>query len=195
MNSYLRATLNAKDVRTAYNVLNQYRLMVEAFLRSGQHASALSAATYLKYYAHVSYDLNLPFVTETIAYDVGALCQLACDLGLAEEDSLLAILLELDRPTPGQDRGLKGVRKAQVKLGAYYLMIGAEGKARRIHADMASEPAERIRAIRVELERVETKDFWEIIDRGRNFEYMPPVQKAAMAQFFAWFEAPRRAGA
>ena len=32
MNSYLRATLNAKDVRTAYNVMNQYRLLVEALI-------------------------------------------------------------------------------------------------------------------------------------------------------------------
>jgi hypothetical protein len=190
MNSYLRATLNAKDVRTAYNVLNQYRLLVEALLKGG-HSAAVSAVAYLKYYAHIGYDLNLPFVTETIAYDVGALCQLAHDLGLLqEEDALLSIFLELDRPTPGQERGLKGVRKAQVKLAAYYLTTGAEEKARRIHADMAGEPAERVRAIRTELERVETKDFWEIIDRGRNFEFMPPAQRTAMAQFFAWFEAP-----
>ena len=190
MNSYLRVTLNAKDVRTAYNVLNQYRLLVEALLRGGRHAAAVSAVTYLKYYAHIGYDLNLPFVTETIAYDVGALCQLAHDLQLTrEEDALLGIFLELDRPTPGQERGLKGVRKAQVKLAAYYLTTGGEDKARRIHADMAGEPPERVRAIRVELERVETKDFWEIIDRGRNFEFMPPPQRAAMAQFFGWFEA------
>jgi hypothetical protein len=189
MNSYLRATLNAKDVRTAYNVLNQYRLLVEALLRGGKQAAAVSAVAYLKYYAHIGYDLNLPFVTETIAYDVGALCQLAHELELAkEEDALLAIFLELDRPAPGQDRGLKGVRKAQVKLAAYYLTTGAEDKARRIHADMAGEPAERVRAIRSELERVETKDFWEIIDRGRNFEFMPPPQRKAMAKFFAWFE-------
>ena len=196
MNSYLRATLNAKDVRTAYNVLNQYRLLVEALLRKGRHAPALSAARYLHYYAQVSYDLNLPFVTETIGYDVGALCQLAHDLGLKEEDDrLLGIFLELDRSTtPGQDRGLKGVRKAQVKLAAYYLVVGADEKAQRIYADMANEPPERVRAIRSELERVETKDFWEIIDRGRNFEFMPPPQKAAMNRFFAWFEEPRAAG-
>ena len=29
MNTYLRATLNARDVRTAYNVLNQYRQLAE----------------------------------------------------------------------------------------------------------------------------------------------------------------------
>jgi hypothetical protein len=189
INSYLRATLNAKDVRTAYNVLNQYRLLVEALLRGRHHEAAVAAGNNLKYYAHVSYDLNLPFVTETIGYDVGALCQLAHDLGFEkDEDALLGIFLELDRPTPGRERGLKGVRKAQVKLAAYYLAAGAEAKARRIHADMAGEPPDRVRAIRSELERVETKDFWEIIDRGRNFEFMPAPQKAAMARFFEWFD-------
>ncbi len=191
MNSYLRATLNAKDVRTAYNVLNQYRLLIEALLRGNHGAPALSAAAYLKYYAHVSYDLNLPFVTETIAYDVGAVCQLARELRLEkEEDTLLGIFLELDRPSVGHELGLKGVRKAQVKMAAYYIMTGDVDRARRIHADMAGEQAERIRTIRSELERVESKDFWEIIDRGRNFEFMPPPQKAAMARFFEWFEKP-----
>ena len=45
MNSYLRATLNARDVRTAYNVLNQYRLLVEAMLRQGNGAAAPSRAS------------------------------------------------------------------------------------------------------------------------------------------------------
>ncbi len=53
---------------------------------------------------------------------------------------------------------------------------------------MEHDPPERLNSIREELERVETKDFWEIIDRGRNFEYMPPEQKAAMRRFFTWFE-------
>src|SRR6185369_14230909 len=193
MNSYLRATLNAKEVRTAYNVMNQYRLLVEAFLRKGRGQAALQAVRHMKYYAHVSYDMKLSFVTETTAYDVGALCQLASELGLPDEVGILDELLELDRPSPerGQETALKGVRKAQVKLAAYYLDVGQEAKARRIQADMAGEPADRLRAIRDELERVETKDFWEIIDRGRNFEFMPPPQRAAMGQFFAWFDELR----
>jgi len=36
---------------------------------------------------------------------------------------------------------------------------------------------------------VETKEFWEIIDRGRNFEYMPPRQKEQMARFFTMLDA------
>ena len=65
---------------------------------------------------------------------------------------------------------------------------GMEEKARLISRDMDHEPPERLRSIREALERVTSKDFWEIIDRGRNFEYMPKSQKKAMKKFFAWFE-------
>jgi hypothetical protein len=192
MNSYLRATLNAKDVRTAYNVLNQYRLLVESLLRAGNGPRALAAVGHMRYYGNVSYDMKLSFVTETVAYDVGTICQIAHELGVDEEEALLDAFLELDRPSPerGQEQALKGVRKAQVKLAAYYLTAGEETKARRIHRDMAAEPRHRLAAIREELERVETKDFWEIIDRGRNFEFMPPRQKAAMTVFFSWLDTP-----
>ena len=189
MNSYLRATLNARDVRTCYNVLNQYRLLVESMLRAGQGSMATASVEHLKYYAHVSYEMKLSFVTETIAYDVGALCQLAHELGAKEEREVLEIFLKLDRPghEEAQEQALRGVRKAQVKLAAYYVAAGHEEQARRIQTDMLSEPAARLRTIRMELERVETKDFWEITDRGRNFEYMPPAQRAAMQEFFSWF--------
>jgi len=40
--------------------------------------------------------------------------------------------------------------------------------------------------IRSELEGVEEKDFWEIIDRGRNFEFMPASQRERLPGFFAW---------
>ena len=48
-----------------------------------------------------------------------------------------------------------------------------------------SEWNARMTSIREQLTRVETKEFWEIIDRGRNFEYMPPKQKEQMAKFYA----------
>jgi hypothetical protein len=190
MNSYLRATLNAKSVRTAYNVLNQYRQLVEAMMRKGHASAAAAAVHHMQYYGHVSYDMKLPFVTETVAYDMGTLCEISHELGIAEEEEVLDTFLELDRATArrGQERALMGVRKAQVKLAAYYLIHDERDKARLIYRDMENDPSDRLMAIRQELERVETKDFWEIIDRGRNFEYMPPTQKDAMRRFFTWFE-------
>jgi Predicted membrane protein (DUF2254) len=189
MNSYLRAALNARAVRTAYNVLNQYRLLVEAMLRQGQLEAAQDGVRHMLYYGRTGFDMSLGFVTETVAYDVGALCELAH--GLCEgaiDDEMLTLFLELDQPlTLGkQQHHLQGVRKAQVKLACYYLSVGDEARARRIADDMREEDPDRLRAIRDQLAEVESKDFWEIIDRGRNFEYMPPAQKARMDQFFAW---------
>ena len=190
MNSYLRATLNARDVRTAYNVLNQYRLLVEALLRLGRGKAALDAVSHMKYYGHVSFDMKLTFVTETVAYDISALCEYAHALGAGQEDDMLKNFLELDRPlrVRSQESALLGVRKAQVKLAAYYLHKGEEHKARMISDDMATEPKDRLLAIRHSLEKVTSKDFWEIIDRGRNFEYMPDAQRAQLSTFFSWHD-------
>lgn len=190
MNSYLRATINAREVRTAYNILNQYRLLVEAMLRQGHGKQAIEGVKHMQYYGHVSFDMKLTFVTETIAYDVSALCQYGHELESDVEQRMLDYFLELDRPLAvrGQEKGLLGVRKAQVKLAAYYLLEGEKDKARLIADDMSGEPPERLLAIRAELERVTSKDFWEIIDRGRNFEYMPPRQRIKMAEFFGWLK-------
>jgi hypothetical protein len=188
MNSYLRAALNARDVRTAYNILNQYRLLVEAMLRHGSPRAAVEGVRHMFYYGHVSFDMKLTFVTETVAYDVSALCQVANELGLPEEDEMLRMFLELDRPlrVSSQETALLGVRKAQVKLAVYYLSQGSEAKARLIAKDMQAEPAERLTAIRRALETVTSKDFWEITDRGRNFEFMPENQRSRLPEFFAW---------
>src|SRR5690606_24318585 len=118
MDSYLRATLNSRDVRTAYNVLNQYRLLIEAMLRQGNGAAALDGVKHMKYYGHVSFDMKLTFVTETVAYDISALCEFAHELQSPQEVTMLENFLELDRPlrVRSQESALLGVRKAQVKL-------------------------------------------------------------------------------
>jgi hypothetical protein len=188
MNSYLRATLNARDVRTAYNVLNQYRKSVEAMLVARRLDAALEGLRHMIYYGHVSFDMKLTFVTETVAYDVSTLVQAAHELGVTEEGPMLEAFLELDRPlrAQSQESALVGVRKAQVKLAAYYLSHGLDARARTIADDMAHEPPARLAAIFESLSKVTTKDFWEIIDRGRNFEYMPEAQRNTLPKFFGW---------
>ncbi len=199
MNSYLRAALNARAVRTAYNVLNQYRLLVEAMIRGSAEDLAIAGVRHMIYYGRTSYDMQLGFVTETVAYDVSALCEFAHSHkphattlvdhgpGTKLDERMLEMFLELDQPLRAkkQEAGLQGIRKAQIKLACYYLLAGAHDRVKRIADDMAGEDPERLAAIREQLSRVESKEFWEIIDRGRNFEYMPPRQKDQMERFFA----------
>jgi hypothetical protein len=189
-NSYLRATLNAKDVRTAYNILNQYRQLAEAVVRGKWHDKAVEVAGYIKYYGHVSYANKLAFVTETVAYDLCALCEVAHAAQSPVEGKILQTFLEVDQPAGEgdvQETGLRGVRKAQVKLATFYLVSDAEPLARRIFDDMKNERPERLKSIRDELMAVESEDFWEVIDRGANFDYLPPERKAALKTYFGWF--------
>lgn len=189
-NTYLRATINQNDVRTAYTILNQYRMMAEALLNAGDGATALAIANHIKYYGHVSYQKKLGFVTETVAYDLGSLCEVAHELTANIEDPLLDVFLDADPANAVgevQETSLRGVRKAQLKLATFYLAKGAEELARRVWEDMAEESAERLRSIRDELLAVQSKDFWEISDRGGNFDYLAPERKDMLRIFFNWF--------
>jgi hypothetical protein len=188
-NTYLRATLNAKDVRTAYNVLGQYRVFAEYLLKQSEHALATEVATYFKYYGQLAFGMGLPFVLETAAYDLCTLNELAFDVRSPERGRLLKVFLQVDKEseTNVQEAALRGVRKAQVKLATYYLHRGDEAAAREIYEDMREERPERLASIRDELLQVQAKEFWEVIDRVQNFDYLPPDRKEMIARFFSMF--------
>jgi hypothetical protein len=140
--------------------------------------------------------MGLGFVTETAAYDLGALCELACELDAPVHDRLLGTLLEIDKEaeTSAEEKALRGVRKAQAKLATYYLSRGMVARARQIYDDMAQEATERLRSIRDEMLSITSKEFWEITDRGTNFDYLDELRKAKLREFFDWFPALAASG-
>jgi hypothetical protein len=188
-NTYLRTTLNKQEVRTAYNVFNQYRLLAERAIDAGQVALVGEVAFYFKYYGQIAHGMDLGFLTETVAYDIAALCEHAFAQKSPAHDRVLKVLLELDKEaeSQSQEKMLRGVRKAQAKLASFYLGAKAEAPARRIFEDMRDERPERLRSIRDELLRIEAKDFWEVIDRGTNFDYIDAARKEQLKIFFSWF--------
>jgi hypothetical protein len=188
-NTFLRATINARDVRTAYNVLNQYRLFGETLLDYGDGSRAVEVARYFKYYGRLSFDQKQPFVLETVAYDLCTLNEIAFDRNSRVRRDILRIFLEVDKESESeiQEASLRGVRKAQLKLATYYLLKGDEAAAREVHRDMLQEKPERLASIRDELLSIQSREFWEISDRGQNFDYLTPERKARMLMFFDWF--------
>jgi hypothetical protein len=194
-NTYLRATVNQRDVRTAYNVLNQYRLLAEAALRKGKTDIALETARRFKYYGQLGFGMGLPFVLETAAYDLCTLNELAFDIESPCRHELLGVFLEVDKEAEEGhelDSSLRGVRKAQIKLATYYLLKGATDMARAIFEDMRGEQALRLDSIRTEIEAITSREFWEVSDRGVNFDYLEPSRRAMLGTFFGWFEHSRQ---
>ena len=192
-NTYLRGAINAHDVRSAYNILHQYRLLGERLLSARWDDEVVEVATYFKYYGLTANAAGLPFVNETAAYDLCALCEKAHLAEFPLEQKLLAIFLEVDKQpeTETQELSLRGVRKAQIKLATFYLDRDQEALARQVFEDMEHERLERLLSIREEMEAVVEEDFWEVIDRGYNFDYLEPRRRKQIQKFYSWFRGIR----
>src|SRR5262249_27218235 len=95
-NTFLRAAINRADVRTAYNVSHQYRLLAQSLLDRREGAHTLAIARHFHYYGLLSYGARLPFLLETVAYDLCALNEVAHARRAPVTDELLAIFLRVD---------------------------------------------------------------------------------------------------
>ncbi len=201
-NTYLRATINANDIRTAYNILHQYRQLGEALLNESakrhEEGSAdaelvesrgVEITRFMRYYSGIAFGRGMSFITEVIAYDVGTLTELAFHLGNPCHRDLLQTFLRVDdtAETSVQEKTLRGVRRAQVKLGATYLAYGRPDLADEVANDMREEPVHRLRSIWQELMALDAREFWEVNDRGTNFDYLTPDQKSQLPSFFGRF--------
>lgn len=188
-NSYLRAAINARDLRTAYYVLQQYRLLCEAVMKAGRTDVALQIVNHFRYYGQQAFNQSQGFLLEVVAYDVAQIVEFAVTSGHEGAGALVDLFLEIDRAEHGtdQEERLRGVRRCQVQLATFFLERGDEVTARRIFADMQNEQADRLIAVRDELLADERPQYWEFTDRGVNFSYLPPNRRMFVAPFFAWF--------
>lgn len=189
LNTFFRFAVNERDVRAGYNLLNEYRLLAEALLHTPEHAVAVEVAQFVQTYGQLGFQARIPFLLETAAYDLCALLEAAHDAGAPEHDALLAVLLSVDMapdPATERDPSLRGVRKAQIKLATYYLSRGEERLARQIWTDMSSEEPSRVRSLIEEIRRTTQEEFWEISDRGTNFDWLSEARRAHLDTFAAW---------
>jgi len=196
-NSCLRATINGRDLRLAYYVLDLYRQVAEDLVERGDEENVIQIGQFMRYYGQISYDAGLGFLLETVAYDLSRLIDRAQELNSPATDPLLVIFLEVERPEEpthdGEDR-LLAVRRIQAQLAAALLSRGDTKHANQIRLDMQSERPERLRIIQRELMEEERAEYWEFSDRGVNFAYLPPEQRPFLEAFFASFTPPLSGG-
>jgi len=192
LNSYLRSAVNAGDVRTAYYLLHQCRGVLETLLEEGLEERAVRMAGHLRYYGLVAYARDVPFLVETLAYDLALVTEQAFETRSAAAPALLDVLLQVDKEggSPLQETSLRGVRRAQAQLAARRLARGDAASAERIREDMRGEDRERLASVRDELLAAEEARFWEFTDRAANFSWLPPELRKHVEDFFAGFEPP-----
>lgn len=187
-NTFMRSGVNNGNIKLCCRVLNDYRKLIENIMRSGKMGEeVVTGVQYMTYYAHIAYVKQVYFIAEIVAYDIAMICETAYLMKADYQDQVVALLLEVDEvpDDKAQLETLRGVRKAQIKLATFYLCNGETALATRIRQDMAEEPPERLESIKNELESVQSATFWELEDRGYNFEFLPPERKAQLENFLA----------
>ena len=191
LNTDLSRSITVRDVRTAQNVLAEFRRFAcEVLIAAGEFELVKELADWLQYYARISFEIGETFVTEAAAHDLADMIILAHTAGAENQDAMLDILLQVDRVPgglTGQESALSGVRKAQLKLATYYLSCGDIERAHRIFDDMKHESRERLRTIHLELADLADPEWWEITNREINWDYLPELQKRQLPVFFSWF--------
>jgi hypothetical protein len=195
-NTLLRATINEEDVRTGFNILNQYRKLAERLVDAGEDNLVLEIVNHFKYYGLLAKELKgMYFILETAAHDLCDINKLAYNKCLSKRVEILDIFLTVDMPLEGEKEvSLRGIRKAQIRLAVYYLSRksgDAVKLARKIYTDMLEElhrpeGFQRTFGMIREL-KYSRKDFWEINDREYNFNYCPPEEKKHLQEFLNWF--------
>ena len=188
-NSYLRESINTRGVRSAYYVLNEYRGLAEATLMAGMDEAVLEVAERLKFYGHVAFAASLGFLLETVAQDIGDLLEQAHQRSAPCHDALLALFLTVDRAdgvNRVQEQSLRGVRVAQVKAAAYYLLADAPELAERVVDDLRSESPARLLAIRELIEGTVDPEWWEVSNRFRNFAFLAEDRRAMLPRLYGW---------
>jgi hypothetical protein len=181
-NTFIRLTINRGDVRSVFTLFHQYRRLAEG-IAADDPARLERAAFHFQYYAEAALAAKLPFVVETIAHDLGHLVRHAWAQGHPRRDALLARMAAFDAGMAGPP--LPGVRKAQAIVMAGFLTAGdAEAAAPLAAVLRATDPALR-RRIAADLAGTESERYWEVNDRRVNLDFVPPPERAALAEFFA----------
>jgi hypothetical protein len=179
MNSLIRASLNARDARTSYHLLSQYRTIIEVLLDIGYEQTAMTASAHLASYGRLAFSTNQPFILEVAAFDLATLIKHAHKHNPAILEDLMSEFLELDQQIryEADEETLVGVRRAQKQVASYFLEQGEDKLVGAIVDDLRLERPDRLQRIADHLKEEDQEMFWEFTPRGINFNYLEPKMR------------------
>ena len=192
-NSYLRTMLNAGDIRTTYYLFGQYRLLAESLLGTPYQASVLEIARYFKEYGHVGHQRGFSFLLETASFDLMTLIGQTASTApeLAEPLIRIASTFELGPPSGTDKTNTSGLMRIKIQLACLLMAKGFDNLAIPLIDRLADEDDSLLAAIRDDLIAESRPHYWELIDRGINFLYLPSEQRVMLEPLFAKINAHR----
>jgi len=193
-NTFMREAINARQKHIIYNLLHEYRLLAEQFIVPWPEL-AVRISHHLCYYARVAEQQGLQFIAETVAYDLKVLNQVACQQQCRRASDLLEVFLSLAEflSSRGYQRPLAGVYKMWLALGAFYVSEEADSLNEQVQAALREVEADTLTRLGKELLSVTVPEFWEITDRGINFDYIMPQLRPYLQKLLQQLQVPHSA--
>lgn len=185
-NTFIRISLNDKNIRAIFNLFYQYRRLNESILHTKPELSS-QVLFYFRYYGETCLQQGLWFVMYTAAFDIAHMLIVAYESGATNMKDLLSTFLQMEDNINRKDTPMAyfGVRKAQIILGTHLYSLGERDLVKIISDDLKRDPVTDLTKWKNELLNVKSQKFWEITDRGVNLEYIDEDQKKSLVDFFA----------
>lgn len=184
-NTFIRVSINNKNVRAIFNLFYQYRLLAESVFDYDVKLSE-KILTHFKYYGEFCLGQGLGFVLFTAAFDLGGMVATAYDKKLANIKELLLIFMAVE-DTVNKQKDMfvyTGIRNAQLILATYLLSQGDETLLPIVVEDLKAETLTQLVKWRDGLLAIKDRKFFEITDRGYTFEYIDENQKEFLKLFY-----------
>lgn len=179
LNSFVREAIKKKENASAYNVIYNYKSLVRRVLADWPE-QVPPLARHLRHYADFAREHGLTFIYELISYELCELAERAFERQAgAAAQALLATALGLENP--GRYPGLI---KSRGILAAYFLERGMTAELERVEASLKTLPRPALEQARDVILGTEERVFWEITDRGVNFNYVEPGRRARVRECF-----------
>lgn len=191
-NTFLRISLNDQNQRAMFNLFYQYKLLASSVMEYNEGLTQ-KIFFYFKYYGQEGLMKGIWFILYNAAFDLGEMVATAYDKKLKNFRQLLFIFMELEDILDKKKDWLArmGVRKSQLILAAYLYSKNERELLQIVVDDLKNDSFEMLIKWRDMLLAVKDKKFWEITDRGINFEYIDEEQKKALELFYEEYILPQ----
>ena len=187
LNCFTREAIKKKENASVFNVVYSYKALVRRLLSDRpEHVSRL--VHHLRFYAEYARAQGLPFIYELVSYELGELTERAYERKAAPARELLDAVLAFD----GVEQSL-GLVKSRAILASYFLERGMAQELELVEASLRIVTPAVVEKARSGILAVQDRVFWELNDRGLNFDFVEPQRRTRVAEVFDRLKGPTRA--
>jgi Predicted membrane protein (DUF2254) len=178
LNCFMREAVKKKENASVFNVIYSYKALVRRLI--GDRPECVPRLVgYLRYYAEYARGQGLPFIYELVSYELGELTERAYERKAAPARELLDAVLAFG----GAELSV-GLAKSRAILAAYFLERGFEQELEAVEASLRMVTPAVLEKAKRGILAVQERVFWELNDRGLNFDFVESQRRTRVTEVF-----------